>query len=69
MKKSAYILGLFGSIILFFIILSSLILNYSYNVIIFNVTFSIELILIIIYLVLLNRRYWKGIDKSEEKTL
>lgn len=66
MKKSAYILGLFGSIILFFIILSSLILNYSYNVIIFNVTFSIELILIIIYLVLLNRRYWKGIDKSEE---
>ncbi|WP_055071883.1 hypothetical protein [Clostridium massiliamazoniense] len=65
MKKSAYLLGLFGSIILFFIILSSLVLNYSYNVIIFNFIFLIELILIIIYLVLLNKRYWRKADENE----
>lgn len=66
MKKSAYLLGLFGSIILFFIILSSLVLNYSYNVITFNFIFFIELILIIIYLVLLNKRYWKRVDENKE---
>lgn len=66
MKKSAYLLGLFGSIILFFIILSSLVLNYSYNVIIFNFIFFIELILIIAYLVLLNKRYWKRTNENEE---
>lgn len=66
MKKSAYILGLFGSVILSLILLASLILNYSYNIGIFSFIFLIELVSVIVYLVLLNREYFGNLTLSKE---
>lgn len=66
MKKSAYILGLFGSCILFFILLASLILNYSYNIGIFSFIFLIELISVMVYLILLNKEYFSNVPLTKE---
>lgn len=70
MKKSVYSSALIGSLLLLFILLTSLFFDYSYTLSIYSIIFFIEIISVLIYLIILNRNYFVKIKPiKENKTI